>query len=69
MELMRRENKLDLIQNNMKSKNWPTFIPFLFHNIDLEIPYIYQTVIRKAYTIWRLTVIGHLINWIIITLL
>lgn len=64
-ELERREARIrvqeEILEANMarmKRKNWPSFRPILYHDINAEIPAVNRGMVRAAYITWILTAAG-----------
>jgi len=58
-----------LLHTQPRGKNWPRCIPFLRHNISMDVPLLYQTFCKRAYFGWTLGAIAILYNLLAATVL
>ncbi|KAK0549198.1 hypothetical protein OC845_003242 [Tilletia horrida] len=71
-ELARRERELDRREADLSARashiqrhgrnNWPPFYPFIYHDIEAEIPPDSRPVVATVYKLWLLLVVALIIN-------
>mmetsp|Transcript_40057 Transcript_40057/g.55657 ORF Transcript_40057/g.55657 Transcript_40057/m.55657 type:complete len:318 (+) Transcript_40057:117-1070(+) len=65
--LRRREETLQASGGELRVKNFPKFFPLVYHNIDADIPFEKQRVVRAAFYSYLGLVICLLWNWFAVT--
>jgi len=67
--LKAKEAELAQILGDIKPPNWPSCKPFLYHDIEAEIPVDNQRPCRAGYYIWILTANAYFWNAVVILVL